>query len=948
MGSTVSLSNEAMNGLLGELRLPLLVVDQSSLVVWMNPAAELFAGLRSGDGVGRALSDVLGIAPEDGERIVAGRGSAGEWQTFQVSSAREEGRILAVQRKPIPIRDGEPLYAMVLEGAAWWDVPDLRRLSGSRFLYFETDASGVLRRGVESFSETLRRPSDTQADVSILSMMAEDARPMWEGAWERVRSGHVIEGFECKLMDGDGQARPFSFSLLPVMDVKSQVVGVRGTAIDVKPQQDLAYALEAAEERFSVMFQQSSDPVLILSLAGEILTANQTFETLTGIRSDMLFGGEKSWADFIDAADVPAVLGCIETCADKQDGTVECRILREDGEPVWFEQHYSVLHDERGQSKGLLAVARNIHERKSQLMALRQEAQVMQERNQRAQDLIKQLKEFFTRTSDLPIGITGFLDGICALLQEMYDPLLVYVHVAGRDAITVTTRSGAPLKTDAEGKPFGLPTAMSSLVMETGSPFMTNDLQADDRFQGDPLVERLRVATYLGAALRDSTGEIRGTIAMIDREQRPLDSLDVELIMVAALQVAARLRAEEQEEARRELEKHLRQSQKMEALGMLAGGIAHDFNNILSGILGFSSYLLNKAEPGSALHRDLGLIETSAERASELTRHLLAFARRKHFPKEPVPVKQVVRETLGILQRTLSKQIVIKTEIEDHLPDVMGDSGQINQVVMNLCLNAAEAMAEKGGDLTVNVWSRPLSPREEQVLTRSIDIGSGDFVTIEIVDTGTGMSDDVREHIFDPFFTTKSTRGGTGLGLSIVYGIVSNHGGDIQVISAEGEGTTFRVYLPAWSGEVPESETVDPADLTGDETILVVDDELIVRQMVTEILAEAGYTVESVGSGAEALDQVQALDGAVDLVLLDLVMPGMSGEETFTVLNAGFPGLPVLLTSGYAQEEVTDRLLAAGARDIVHKPYKSEALLVSIRKVLDSRPASAPPAVQDS
>jgi two-component system cell cycle sensor histidine kinase/response regulator CckA len=474
---------------------------------------------------------------------------------------------------------------------------------------------------------------------------------------------------------------------------------------------------------------------------------------------------------------------------------------------------------------------------------------------------------------------------------------------------------------------------MSQTVLESGLPLYCNNLHETEPYLRDPLVQAARLRTYLGAPLRDSTGRIRGTLSLGDAESRAFDSLDVELITVAGLHVAARLRAEEQEEAKRELEDHLRQVQKMEAVGMLAGGIAHDFNNILSGILGFASFLLAKVDKNSDIYGNLQLIEQSAVRASELTRQLLAFARRKHFAKEPVNLNDVIKGVLSILQRSLAKNIVIRPELAEDLPTMLGDAGQLNQVVMNLCLNAADAMAERGGTLRIKTAHRLLTSRERSVL---LDAGAGEYVCVTVSDTGKGMNPDVQAHIFDPFFTTKADLGGTGLGLSIVYGIVTNHDGDITVESAEDKGSVFKLYFPVHRGDVRKEESPTALKLRGTETILVVDDEMIVRQMVTAVLKDYGYKVVAVSSGAEAVTMIEELRGRIHLVLLDIVMPGMDGEATYVAIRQIDREVPVLLSSGFAQEERSARLIADGAKGIIHKPYKSEALLSQIREILDS------------
>ena len=264
----------------------------------------------------------------------------------------------------------------------------------------------------------------------------------------------------------------------------------------------------------------------------------------------------------------------------------------------------------------------------------------------RSSALISRLTAFFHRTGNFPADVEGYLDSICDTLWDMYRPLILYIHTTYDDRVRYRAATGIRLETDARGRPIALPLTMCSRVQKDGSPFLSNRLQ-EDEYRTDRWVRAFGLRTYLGAPLRDSSGVVRGTLALVDRETRPLESLDIELVTVASLQVAARLRAEEQERARKELEDHLRHAQKMEALGMLAGGIAHDFNNVLSGILGYSSHLLNKTDENTTLHRDLKLIETSAERAADLTRQLLSFARHKNFPKQPISINAVIEEALG-------------------------------------------------------------------------------------------------------------------------------------------------------------------------------------------------------------------------------------------------------------------------------------------------------------
>lgn len=382
-------------------------------------------------------------------------------------------------------------------------------------------------------------------------------------------------------------------------------------------------------------------------------------------------------------------------------------------------------------------------------------------------------------------------------------------------------------------------------------------------------------------------------------------------------------------------ENHRRLAEKMDAVGLLARGIAHDFNNILSGILGFTSYLKAKAQPGTDLHRDLSLIEQSGVRAAELTNQLFLIARRRHFTREPVDINSLIEEVLSLIQPTLGAGTSLRRRLKLELPPIPGDGAHLKQAILNLCMNAADAMAEHGGTLTVASVCRTLTPHEREVLDLAPDTA---YACVSVTDTGREIDPVLLKHVFDPFYPVRSKSGKGNLLLSIVYGIVLNHYGDVLVESSAEHGTTFRMYLPIASRDQKE-EGETAGQLDGKENVLVVDDEAIVCQVVGDILKMHGYKVVSSASGEEALNILRTSKDKVDMVLLDLVMPGMGGEEVFHAMQKFDPKLPVLLTSITAQEALGERLIAQGARGIIYKPYKSKVLLAAIRKVLDHKPS---------
>lgn len=686
----------------------------------------------------------------------------------------------------------------------------------------------------------------------------------------------------------------------------------------------LLRALQLAEERFDVLFREASDPVLTLSPDGLLAAANEAWTRYAGAQPDT------DWMSFIHPEDTERLRACLLDCAAAGGAQLlEVRLLSGDGFYQWFECSISPLHDETRQVCGLLVVARNIHRRKELESQLREKAESIRQRHQRAQLLVSKLKHFLSSATALSGGIEDYLNGICQVLNGMYRPRAVCLEVEGED--TMSYAAGTP----APACPIVVPSSIRAQLLRSGLPLYSNALHVTDPYREDPEVRSRGWITCLGAPLRDANGQLRGSLILLDTKKHYYDHVDVELITIAALHGAARCRAEEQEKARRELEENLRHAQKMEAVGMLAGGIAHDFNNILSGILGFSSHLLSKTDPETGLHRDLSLIEQSAVRATELTRQLLAFSRRRHFNKESISFNILIQEVVRLLRRTMRQEVAIETALTPELPAVLGDEGQLNQVLMNLCLNAVEALRGKAdGVLRIQTETRLLTPHEQLMLDAAAD---RPFVCIRLSDNGVGIPEDVREHIFEPFFTTKSGQGGTGLGLSIVYGIVINHGGHVTVDSRMGEGTTFTLYFPVHEGPIAPSEAVCSGRLSGDETLLVVDDEAVVRRMACEVLQSAGYRVLSAFSGPDALRCLDENRGHVDLVLLDMIMPGMDGEAAFKALRMIDPDLAVLLTSGFVQEDKCARLLEAGALGMLSKPYKSDVLLQHVRTALNRK-----------
>ncbi len=376
----------------------------------------------------------------------------------------------------------------------------------------------------------------------------------------------------------------------------------------------------------------------------------------------------------------------------------------------------------------------------------------------------------------------------------------------------------------------------------------------------------------------------------------------------------------------------LLETAKLESLGLLAGGVAHDFNNLLTGILGNTTLAMELMEPAHKVRPLLQSSVDAAERAAKLTNQLLAYSGKGRFIIEPVHLTELAKEISGLVQVSIPPGVQLRIEQNPNLPLVEADVAQIQQVVMNLVINGAEAVGENPGLVTVRAGACDLDGEQVRLKSPLNDIQPGEYVWLEVKDTGCGMDAATRDQIFDPFFTTKFT--GRGLGLAAVQGIVRGHGGALRVESAPGLGSTFTVYLPSIAVTAREQSSGDPpSDLRGVGTILVVDDEDFVRNAAVSGLRHHGYGVITAGDGIEAIQQLQNHASEIAVILLDLTMPLLTAEETLTQLRKISPDTPVLLMSGYAQSEIAPRFVGRGVSGFLQKPFSSRSLGEMIRSV---------------
>ena len=552
------------------------------------------------------------------------------------------------------------------------------------------------------------------------------------------------------------------------------------------------------------------------------------------------------------------------------------------------------------------------------------------------QTTVAALGQFALTNSDL----IALLNQAAILVSQTLevDYCAVFESVPGGQLLM---RAGAGWKSNSVGSAT-IPVddySQAGLTFRTGDAIVVADLWTERRFKASSLLMDHGVVS--GATILIPTREKPfGVFCVHTVKHREFTPDDVQFLLAVAGVIGItveRLRMGEQ----------LRQSQKMESIGQLAAGVAHDFNNMLTIIQGHTSSLLARPTLPPDILDPIQAVYFATERAAALTRQLLMFSRKNVMQVKPLDLREVVGNMGKMLQRLFGETITLEFQPPDELPSVQGDTGMVEQVIMNLAVNARDAMPN-GGKLTIGLDAMVVDAAHVEVHPEA---RSGNFVRLRMSDTGIGMDSATRARIFEPFFTTKDVGKGAGLGLATVYGIVKQHEGWIEVESEPGEGAIFDVFFPAAMQAVPTVQTAEEKTGTaesvtgGTETIFLVEDEPVLREMARDILESYGYRILEASSGKEALGMWNLTRGKIDLLLTDMIMPdGISGAELAQRLLAGQPHLKIIFTSGYTANEVSPEILTKTRARFLQKPYTHDMLAKIVRDALDgTAPVSNPP-----
>ncbi|NNL76758.1 MAG: response regulator, partial [Desulfobacterales bacterium] len=687
--------------------------------------------------------------------------------------------------------------------------------------------------------------------------------------------------YEFEIRDKNGTLRPVIFYKNAFHDEHGNVAGVVGGFIDITERKDVEQELKKSEERYQSVSEITSDYSYAYRVEpdGEL-----TIEWVTGALKRITgFSREEvssrgGWESLIYPEDISIPLGQLKSLLSNQSKTVEYRIIDKTGNIRWMRDFAKPIWDAKeNRLKRIYGAVQEFTEQKD------------------AEEALRSSHERFLTVLD-SIDATIYVADM-----ETYEILFMNKHMV------------ASFGKDLTGE-----ICWNVFRNEAGPcPHCTNDQLIDAK--GEPA----DVCVWQGK--NPITGK---WYINYDRAIRWIDNRLVRLQIASDITHLKSL-----EEERMQFEEKLQKAQKLEAIGTLAGGIAHDFNNILAAIMGFTEMSLENIEKDTTLYNNLQEVFRAGKRATDLVKQILSFSRQTEQQRKPVQANLIVKETLKFLRASLPTTIEVRQDIRSD-SIILADPTHIHQILMNICTNAGHAMRDKSGVLEVKLENIEL---DADFTSGHRDMKPGLYLNLTVSDTGQGMSPQVLGRIFDPFFTTKEPGEGTGMGLSAVHGIVGSHGGAITAYSKPGQGATFKVYLPIIEmGQEPEKRTEGPIP-TGTEHILFVDDEPALVDLGKRILESLGYEVTTRTSSFEALQLFKAKPQSFDLVITDMTMPNMTGDDLAKELIQINPEIPVILCTGYSARINQEQAIAMGIRAFAYKPVLRKEIAKTIRKVLNAK-----------
>ncbi len=673
-------------------------------------------------------------------------------------------------------------------------------------------------------------------------------------------------------------------------------------------------ATKLAYAELNQIFETAADAMCVIDKDFNVLRVNNTFSALSGVSKDQTIGKKCHEVFHGSTCDTPY---CPLTRIPGGEERVECEVEKErkDGTKIPCILVATPFRDPGGELVGVVECFKDITEHKQAEDELRASIEQMEIAYEQSIVYARQLNEQIAERKRVERAVRESEERYRRITEATTD----YIF-------TVRVKDGYPVET-VHGPACVAVTGYTPEDFASDPYLWIRMVHEEDRQsvqeQAGGILSRQHVPPIEHRILRKD-----GVIRWVTNTLVPNYDTQGNLISYDGLIRDIHERKEAEEE-KAKLEVQLSHAQKMEAIGTLSGGIAHDFNNLLMGIQGNISLMLMDIDSTHPYYERLKNIEDQVQSGARLTSHLLGYARKGRYQTKPFNLNKLVKELSETFGRT-RKEITIHQELATDLFAVEADQGQIEQVVLNLYVNAADAMPD-GGDLIL----KTMNLTHKDIKGKLYDPKPGNYVLLMVTDTGTGMDEKDMKRIFDPFFTTKEMGRGTGLGLASAYGIIKGHGGYIDVESEKGHGTTFRIYLPATEKKVERSlKTAEPI-IVGTGTVLLVDDEAMVLDVGVKVLERLGYTVLQAKGGREAVGVYEQNQDKIDMVILDMIMPDIGGGETYDKIKVINPNVKILLSSGYSIDGQAKEILARGCNGFIQKPFTMKELSQNISKVLD-------------
>jgi PAS domain S-box-containing protein len=725
---------------------------------------------------------------------------------------------------------------------------------------------------------------------------------------------------------------PLHVSAVPIYGEDGKISFAIAAFNDITNRKQAAEALRKSEQRYRNLFENANDIIYTTDLTGNFTSINQAGERILGYTVEE--GLKLNFAETIAPEHLETAHRMLTRKLNgEKTPAYEIEVLSKDGRRVPLEVSTRLIY--KGDTPiGVQGIARDITERKQMEQALHEADRRAIGEYEQLLEKLASLAQSLGTARDLLIVYRALRD--FALASTPCSGIFVSLYDQKGNVRRAAYAWSEGEEVDVSNLPL-MPMGNNphSRAVATGQIIITDDFQAtigdapcvNVGLESDPRLPQSSLVAPMAVM-----GRIIGAVEVQSVELAAFTQEHATAMRMAANLAANAIENVKLIEREREREEMLRQSQKIEAVGKLAGGIAHDFNNILTAINGYSDLALRRVKEDDRLRNLIEEVKKAGERAAGLTRQLLAFSRKQVLQPKVLSLNDVVTYTNKMLRRLIGEDIDLILHLDSRLGNVKADPGQMEQVLLNLAVNARDAMPH-GGKLIIQTENVMM---EEEIARKYESVQSGPHVRLVFTDTGCGMDAETQKRIFEPFFTTKEVGKGTGLGLSMVYGIVKQSGGYISVYSEIGKGTTFKIYLPRVYENVSEPvETSEKKITPGTETVLIVEDEELVRRMSRSILEGAGYTVLEAASGGAALEICKQYQSQIDLMVTDVVMPQMSGRELAEQAKLLRPRMNVLYMSGYTDDAIVHHGVLEEGTPFLEKPFSPNALAHKVREVLD-------------